>query len=164
MPRFNLQRVVDDAIELAEYARRKLGKKKIVLVGQSAGTALGLKVAQARPDLFYAFVGTAQMVSVRRSAEWQEKQTDIPRTHDGAEMKALHQWAIEAPADQPREHPPHQRQRPPDLPCGRHVPRLSRLRTRHHGAGQRPGRPDRRQGGSRDREPRQVAVPRQYEP
>src|SRR5689334_11947382 len=26
MPRFNLQRVVDDAIELAEYARRKLGK------------------------------------------------------------------------------------------------------------------------------------------
>ena len=101
MPRFNLDRVVDDAIELAEYARAKLGQKKIVLVGQSAGSALGLKVAQRRPDLFFAFVGTAQMVSVERSALWQEKQTDVPRTHDGAEMKALHQWALKAAPDQP---------------------------------------------------------------
>jgi pimeloyl-ACP methyl ester carboxylesterase len=101
MPRFNLQRVIDDAIELAEYARRKLGKKKLVLVGQSAGSALGLKVAQARPDLFYAFVGTGQMVSVERSALWQEKQAHVPATHDAAEMQALHRWAIEAPPDQP---------------------------------------------------------------
>jgi len=72
MPRFNLQRVLDDAIELAEYARAKLGKTKVVLVGQSAGSLLGLKVVQARPDLFYALVGTAQMVSGERSALWQE--------------------------------------------------------------------------------------------
>ena len=31
-------RVVNDAIELAEYVRVKLGKRKLVLVGQSAGT------------------------------------------------------------------------------------------------------------------------------
>lgn len=101
MPRFNLQRVIDDAIELAEYARKKLGPKKIVLVGQSAGSELGLQAAQRRPDLFYAFVGTAQMVSVERSALWQKKQTDVPRTHDGAEMKGLHQWALKAAPDQP---------------------------------------------------------------
>ena len=40
----------DDAIELAEYARTKLGKKKIVLMGQSTGSLLGLKVAQKRPE------------------------------------------------------------------------------------------------------------------
>lgn len=101
MPAFKLDRVVNDAIELAEYARRKLAKRKLVLVGQSTGSLLGLKVAQRRPDLFYAYVGTAQFVSVTRNSEWQEKQTDVPHTHDGAEMKALHQWALKASPDQP---------------------------------------------------------------
>jgi pimeloyl-ACP methyl ester carboxylesterase len=96
-----LDRVVEDAIALTEYALKKLGKTKLVLVGQSAGSALGLKVAQRRPDLFYALIGTAQMVSVTRSAEWQEKQINVPATHDAAEMKTLHQWAITSPPDQP---------------------------------------------------------------
>lgn len=101
MPAFNLDRVVNDAIELAEYVRRKLGKQKLVLVGQSAGSLLGLKVAQRRPDLFHACVGTAQFVSILRNSEWQEKQTDVPHTHGGAEMKALHQWALKAAPDIP---------------------------------------------------------------
>ena len=101
MPAFNLDRVVNDAIELAEYARKRLGKQKLVLVGQSTGSLLGLKVAQHRPDLFYAYVGTAQFVSVIRNSEWQETQTDVPHSHDGAEMKALHQWALKAPPDRP---------------------------------------------------------------
>lgn len=101
MPAFNLDRVVNDAIELSEYVLKKLGKRKLVLVGQSTGSLLGLKVAQRRPDLFYAYVGTAQLVSVIRNSEWQEKQTDVPHTHDSTEMKALHQWALKAPPDQP---------------------------------------------------------------
>jgi pimeloyl-ACP methyl ester carboxylesterase len=40
-------------------------------------------------------------VSVIRSAKWQEKQTNVPATHDAAELKALHQWAIQSPPDQP---------------------------------------------------------------
>ena len=100
-PNMTLDRVVDDAIALTEYALKKLGKTKLVLVGQSAGSALGLKVAQRRPDLYAAFVGTGQMVSVTRSAEWQEKQIKVPATHDAAEMKTLHQWAITSPPDQP---------------------------------------------------------------
>ena len=100
-PDMTLDRVVADTIALTEHALRKLGKKKLVLVGQSAGSGLGLKVAQRRPDLYYAFVGTAQMVSVSRSAEWQEKQINLPATHDAAEMKTLHQWAITSPPDQP---------------------------------------------------------------
>lgn len=100
-PDMTLDREVADAVALTEYALEKLGRKKLVLVGQSAGSALGLKVAQRRPDLYYAFVGTAQMVSVTRSAEWQEKQINVPATHDAAEMKTLHQWAITSPPDQP---------------------------------------------------------------
>lgn len=100
-PDVTLDREVADAAALTEYVLGKLGKKKLVLVGQSAGSALGLKVAQRRPDLYAAFVGTGQMVSVIRSAEWQEKQIKVPATHDAAEMKVLHQWAITSPPDQP---------------------------------------------------------------
>jgi pimeloyl-ACP methyl ester carboxylesterase len=100
-PNMTLDRVVDDTIALTEHVLNKLGKTKLVLVGQSAGSALGLKVVQRRPDLFYAFVGTGQMVSVIRSAEWQEKQINVPATHDAAEMKALHQWAIKSAPDRP---------------------------------------------------------------
>jgi pimeloyl-ACP methyl ester carboxylesterase len=100
-PDFGLDRVIDDAIELTEHVLKKLGKAKLILVGQSAGTALGLKVAQRRLDLYYAYVGTAQLVNVIHIAEWQEKIADVPRTHDAAEMKALHQWAIKSPPDQP---------------------------------------------------------------
>jgi pimeloyl-ACP methyl ester carboxylesterase len=98
---FRIDRVIDDAIELTDYVLKKLGKTKLILVGQSAGTVLGLKVAQRRPDLYYAFVGTAQFVNTIHTAEWQEKIANVPRTHDAAEMKALHQWAIKSPPDQP---------------------------------------------------------------
>ena len=101
MSRFTLDRLVEDAVLVSEYARKKLGKKKLILVGQSAGSMLGLLVAKRRPDLFYAFVGTAQMVSVEASAKWQEEMTHAKPTHDAAEMKALHAWALEAPPDQP---------------------------------------------------------------
>ena len=100
-PDVTLDREVVDAIALTEHVLKTLGKKKLVLVGQSAGSALGLKVVQRRPDLYYAFVGTGQMVSVVRSAEWQEKQINVPATHDAAEMKILHQWAITSPPDRP---------------------------------------------------------------
>lgn len=100
-PDVTVNRIIDDTIALSEHVLAKLGKKKLILVGQSAGTMLGLKVAQRRPDLFYAFVGTGQFVSVVRMAEWQETQTNVAPTHDVAEIKALHQWAIQAPPDRP---------------------------------------------------------------
>jgi pimeloyl-ACP methyl ester carboxylesterase len=53
--------MTQDGIELAEYLRESLGKDKIVLVGHSWGSILGVFMAKARPDLFYAFVGTGQV-------------------------------------------------------------------------------------------------------
>jgi len=101
IPDFDLDRLVADAVEISEYARRKLGQKKLILVGQSAGSMLGLLVAKHRPDLFYAYVGTAQMVSVAATRVWQEKMADAKPTHDRAEAKALHAWALQAPPDMP---------------------------------------------------------------
>ena len=54
-------RMVQDGIELSEWLKKRLHKDKIVLVGHSWGSVLGFFMVKARPDLFYAFVGTGQV-------------------------------------------------------------------------------------------------------
>jgi len=60
-------RLTQDGIELAELLRRTLGKDKIILVGHSFGSIVGVFMAKARPELFYAFVGTGQVADPQRS-------------------------------------------------------------------------------------------------
>lgn len=52
-----------DGIGLSEYLIKHLGKKKVILFGTSWGSALGVKMATKRPDLFYAYVGHSQIVN-----------------------------------------------------------------------------------------------------
>jgi pimeloyl-ACP methyl ester carboxylesterase len=60
-----LDRMVLDAAEVAEFARRNAGQHKVVLVGLSWGSLLGVRLAKSRPDLLYAYVGTGQVVNYR---------------------------------------------------------------------------------------------------
>jgi pimeloyl-ACP methyl ester carboxylesterase len=60
-PTITVDRMVQDGIELSEYLRNHLGKDKIIIVGHSFGTILGLGMVRARPELFYAYVGTGQV-------------------------------------------------------------------------------------------------------
>lgn len=55
--------MTNDGIELSEYLLKHLGKQKIILFGTSWGSALGVKIATRRPDLFYAYVGHSQIVN-----------------------------------------------------------------------------------------------------
>jgi len=56
-----IDRMARDGVELAEFLHKSLRKDKIILVGHSWGSILGVFMAKARPDLFYAFVGTGQV-------------------------------------------------------------------------------------------------------
>jgi pimeloyl-ACP methyl ester carboxylesterase len=56
-----LARMTQDGVELADALRKQLRKDKIVLVGHSWGSILGVHMVKARPELFYAFVGTGQV-------------------------------------------------------------------------------------------------------
>jgi pimeloyl-ACP methyl ester carboxylesterase len=64
----NIDRMAQDGIEVSEYLREHLNQEKIVLVGHSWGSLLGLLMAKARPELFYAFVGTGQVPSSSKEA------------------------------------------------------------------------------------------------
>jgi pimeloyl-ACP methyl ester carboxylesterase len=62
-----IERYVDDAIEVAEHLRQRYGKKKLILMGHSWGSIVGMKAALKRPDLFYAYVGIGQVISTREN-------------------------------------------------------------------------------------------------
>lgn len=62
-PDFSLERVVKDGIEVTEYLRRTLGKKKIIVLGHSWGSTIATGMVQLRPELFAAYVGTGQAES-----------------------------------------------------------------------------------------------------
>lgn len=64
-----IDQYVADIVELTGILRERFDEQKIYLVGHSWGAIIGLRAAQARPDLFHAYVGTAQMVDVRETDE-----------------------------------------------------------------------------------------------
>ena len=107
-------RMIQDGIELSEFLKKKLHNDKIVLVGHSWGSILGFCMAKARPELFYAFVGTGQVAAEfsRSSAvayttllERASRQGNFeavqelqkvgpPPYKDGKGFGVLHKWAM----------------------------------------------------------------------
>lgn len=62
-----IERMVQDGVELAELLTKHLQKDKLILVGHSWGSILGVLMAKAHPELFYAFVGTGQVADPTRN-------------------------------------------------------------------------------------------------
>jgi pimeloyl-ACP methyl ester carboxylesterase len=65
----SVDRMTKDGIEVAEYVRTHLHKEKVILLGHSWGSILGINMAKRRPDLFDAYVGTGQVSDLPRSLE-----------------------------------------------------------------------------------------------
>lgn len=62
-----VERLVLDGIEVAEYTARRLGDRRLVVLGHSWGSLLGVRMVAARPGLFCAYVGTGQIVNTQRA-------------------------------------------------------------------------------------------------
>jgi len=94
-PAAALDQLTADAIEVAEYASLRLGKRKVILVGHSWGAILGLNVVKRRPDLFYVFVATGLPVSWKQSLEDSEAwaRREALSSHDEPTLKALDEAA-----------------------------------------------------------------------
>jgi pimeloyl-ACP methyl ester carboxylesterase len=63
----NIAGMTADAEEVVAYLRRTYGKKKIFLLGHSWGSVLGVRLARAHPDWFYAYIGVGQIANMRDS-------------------------------------------------------------------------------------------------
>jgi len=62
-PTLSLDRIVKDGIELAELLRRRFDQPRIVVMGHSWGSMVGITLAQRRPDLLHVYVGIGQVVA-----------------------------------------------------------------------------------------------------
>jgi pimeloyl-ACP methyl ester carboxylesterase len=63
-PTMTVDRMTQDGIEVVEFLRTHLHKNKVILVGHSWGSFLGIHMIKKRPDLFFAYVGTGQLIGV----------------------------------------------------------------------------------------------------
>ncbi len=59
--------LIADAIAVTHYLRQRFGKNRIVLLGHSWGSFLGIQVAAEAPELFHAYVGMGQVSYLLRS-------------------------------------------------------------------------------------------------
>ncbi len=65
-----IERMIADAVEVAALLIDRLSRDKIILVGHSWGSVLGVHMVKRRPELFAAYVGTGQVVNMRRNEEF----------------------------------------------------------------------------------------------
>jgi len=62
-----LDQMISDTKEVTNYLSKRFGQDKIYLMGHSGGTFIGLQVASEAPELYYAYIGVAQMSNQLKS-------------------------------------------------------------------------------------------------
>ena len=62
-----LEQMISDTLEMTNYLRHRFGKEKIYLMGHSGGTFIGIQAAARAPELYYAYIGVAQMSNQLKS-------------------------------------------------------------------------------------------------
>ena len=92
--------LVDDTIELIEHLQSRLGAQKVILVGHSWGSMLGLGVVHKRPDLIHAYVGVGQALT------WPGGFSETKRLLLEAAANANDATTVNSLSNLPKEWPP----------------------------------------------------------
>ena len=58
-----IEQYVSDTIELVELIKHRYDAKKVILIGHSWGTIIGLRAVLENPELFSAYVGMGQVIN-----------------------------------------------------------------------------------------------------
>lgn len=89
--RLTIAQHLADLDAIVEHLRRSLGKEKVVLIGHSWGTVLGLLYSQAHPQKVSAFLGVAQVVSTREGqrAEHEFVAAEAQRRNDAEAVERI---------------------------------------------------------------------------
>lgn len=82
---------IKDGLALTDLLRRRFRMDKIYLMGESWGSALGIFLAEAGPEKYYAFIGTGQMVDFKQTeiADYNSAMQIAKERHDDNTVKKL---------------------------------------------------------------------------
>jgi proline iminopeptidase len=94
-------RIVDDAEAMLAWVRTRLSKDKVVVMGYSYGTTVGLALAQRRPEWISAYVGVGQTSGSGEDYLYQRLLTLADQAGDAEALRELR-----ALAPYPGEQPP----------------------------------------------------------
>jgi len=62
-----LEQMISDTLAVTNYLRNRFGQERIYLMGHSGGTFIAIQAAARAPELYYAYIGVAQMSYQLRS-------------------------------------------------------------------------------------------------
>ena len=83
--------VLEDAWQVTQYLQKRLGAKKIALMGHSWGTVLGTALAQTHPEAFSCYIGVGQVTDLKSNERvGYEKALELARkAQNAADVAAL---------------------------------------------------------------------------
>jgi pimeloyl-ACP methyl ester carboxylesterase len=89
-----LHNAISNLIEVTNYLRERFHQDKIYILGESYGTVLGVRAVQQRPDLYYAFIGSGQMVNITETDRrlYQDMLNLSARNGDAAMAAKMHAY------------------------------------------------------------------------
>lgn len=64
-----LEQMLSDTLEVTNYLRQRFGQEKIILMGHSGGSFIGIQAAVRAPGLYSAYIGVAQMSNQLKSEQ-----------------------------------------------------------------------------------------------
>lgn len=65
--KLTLEQLVSDTVAVTNYLRNRFQKEKIYLMGHCGGTFIGIRAAAQVPELYFAYIGVAQMTDQLQS-------------------------------------------------------------------------------------------------
>jgi pimeloyl-ACP methyl ester carboxylesterase len=94
-----LDQIVADGHQLTQYLKKRFHQQKIYLAGFSWGSIIGVRLVQQFPEDYAGYIGTGQVVNVRRgisvSREWLRRQ--MRTTGDTGGLRVLADLAQDKP-------------------------------------------------------------------
>lgn len=84
-----------DTVDVVKHLCNRFHRRKIIVVGHSWGSVLGLWLAHEHPELIYAYVGTGQVINVRQTGEtaYQEALQAARSQHNALAVEELERIA-----------------------------------------------------------------------
>lgn len=101
----SVQQLVDDGIEVTNYLLQRFDRDKLILRGGSWGAYLAMHMLHVKPELFYAYVGHAQVVNAHEKLSYGYKSVmGLAEQTGDDELLSMLKTLSAPPYDHPRKY------------------------------------------------------------